>query len=322
MNHTVLKALLTGFPERLAQRRETHSRSYLMASGCGGKIHAKASLPAPEYGFALSVGGVKTTELTLFELLDVQSDWIPSTPQNALYFSEPEARVICRQRLVFEQLVLEETSAQLPDDVQAITRCLVNAVVSTSLPVFTRTAAFDSLCVRIHLVQNARDTIDLPSPLMLDGTPADHKALELLCAHKRSFGELAKIDLHAEYINQLSYHQKAALDRIAPTSIKLSNGQIVKVRYDREQGATISTRFEWLFGVLETPLIGGKPALLELLAPNMRPIQMTRDLESFWKNGYPDVRKSLRGRYPKHPWPEDPTTAPPGVGRRRSAKKR
>ena len=107
---------------------------------------------------------------------------------------------------------------------------------------------------------------------------------------------------------------------MSPTTLDLPNGQSPKVHYDSEHGAVISTRFEWLFGITETPSILGQPVLLELLAPNMRPIQVTRDLGSFWKNGYPDVRKTLRGRYPKHPWPEDPITAKPGVGRRKRLK--
>ena len=75
------------------------------------------------------------------------------------------------------------------------------------------------------------------------------------------------------------------------------------------------------FGCQNTPEVLGRPILLELLAPNMRPIQRTRDLASFWSTGYPEVRRTLRGRYPKHPWPDDPLAAKPGLGRRRKQTK-
>ena len=95
------------------------------------------------------------------------------------------------------------------------------------------------------------------------------------------------------------------------------DGSRKPLRYEGEQVPVLATRFERLFGLKHTPQIAGVNLMLELLAPNMRPIQTTRDLGSFWENTYPLVRKELRGRHPKHPWPEDPFTCPPGIHRRR-----
>lgn len=320
-NQPVLESLLAGFPERLAQQRPDSRKLYLMGNGCGAKIHARLDTSAPKYCLALSVGGVKTTELTLFDVAECEIQWIPTQQRDDLYFARSEEKVVCRRRTVFGQLVLSDTSAQLTKDTDAVTACLVDAVLDSSTPVFTQTDKFDQLCARIKLINQSRHSVDLPIPLGRPGAPMDRDELRGLCSGKRSFQQLSRVDLCAHYLGALSYHQRHDLDRLTPPMIQIENGQSLKLRYDLELGPVLSTRFEWLFGVTQTPHILDAPVLLELLAPNMRPIQVTRDLKSFWSTGYPEVRKTLRGRYPKHPWPQDPVTAGPGVGRRKRIKK-
>jgi ATP-dependent helicase HrpB len=103
---------------------------------------------------------------------------------------------------------------------------------------------------------------------------------------------------------------RARLDRDAPESLRLPSGRTIRLEYG-EGGVSAAVKLQDLFGVSETPRIGPnrERLLLALLAPNGRPVQVTRDLESFWKRTYPEVRKELRGRYPKHKWPEVPTAA-------------
>ena len=102
--------------------------------------------------------------------------------------------------------------------------------------------------------------------------------------------------------------QRSQLDRDAPARLPLPSGRSAPLEY-REDGSVVApVKLQEMFGVLETPRIGGRqePVLLALLAPNGRPVQLTRDLRSFWDRTYPEVRKELRGRYPKHKWPEKP----------------
>jgi ATP-dependent helicase HrpB len=105
----------------------------------------------------------------------------------------------------------------------------------------------------------------------------------------------------------------AALERDAPESIQVPSGRHVPVEYHDDGSVAAAVKLQELFGLAETPRIGRQrtPVLLSLLAPNGRPVQVTRDLRSFWDRTYPEVRKELRGRYPKHPWPDDPWRAPP-----------
>jgi ATP-dependent helicase HrpB len=104
-----------------------------------------------------------------------------------------------------------------------------------------------------------------------------------------------------------------ALEREAPETLLVPSGRSTRLEYNEDGTVTASVKLQELFGLAETPQVGARrePVVLSLLAPNGRPVQVTRDLRSFWDRTYPEVRKELRGRYPKHPWPEDPWRAQP-----------
>jgi ATP-dependent helicase HrpB len=106
--------------------------------------------------------------------------------------------------------------------------------------------------------------------------------------------------------------RRTLLERLAPETLTVPSGRAVTLDYRHDGGVAAAVKLQELFGLAETPQIGPNrvPVLLELLAPNGRPVQVTRDLRSFWDRTYPEVRRELRARYPKHPWPEDPWTAP------------
>ncbi|RZA04481.1 MAG: hypothetical protein EOP11_15000 [Proteobacteria bacterium] len=107
--------------------------------------------------------------------------------------------------------------------------------------------------------------------------------------------------------------------RECPAFWQVPTGNRLPILYTEEQGPQVEVRLQELFGLKDAPLVLGKALTLVLLAPNYRPVQVTRDLPSFWKNGYPEVRKEMRSRYPKHSWPDDPLTAiPQAKGRPRS----
>jgi len=121
--------------------------------------------------------------------------------------------------------------------------------------------------------------------------------------------ELAAVDL----ASHLTWEERQRLDRGAPQRLDVPSGRTHQLDYHADGTVSMSVKLQELFGLAETPRIGPRqePVLLLLLAPNARPVQTTRDLRSFWEKTYPEVRKELRGRYPKHPWPEDPWTAAP-----------
>lgn len=125
--------------------------------------------------------------------------------------------------------------------------------------------------------------------------------------------DLARLDLAAILQGLLPGNERRILDNLAPTHLEVPSGSRIRIAYERGRPPVLAVKLQELFGLAATPTVyGGKvPVLLHLLSPARRPIQVTQDLVSFWKNTYPQVRKELFARYPRHPWPEDPWTAPP-----------
>jgi ATP-dependent helicase HrpB len=122
---------------------------------------------------------------------------------------------------------------------------------------------------------------------------------------------LTRVDLGAALMARLSWEQRAALDVLAPERLEVPTGSRLVVDYTDVASPVLAVRLQEVFGMAETPrVLGGKvPVVMQLLSPGHRPVQVTRDLASFWRTGYFEVRKDLRGRYPKHHWPDDPLTA-------------
>jgi ATP-dependent helicase HrpB len=133
-----------------------------------------------------------------------------------------------------------------------------------------------------------------------------------MCAGRVSLDEVRRLDLAEALSGSLTHHQRSALRADAPVAYELPSGRKAPIDYDGEAPA-VEARIQELFGQTSTPhLAGGRvPLVVRMLGPSYRPVQITDDLESFWRTTYPEVRKQLRGRYPKHNWPEDPFSAQP-----------
>ncbi|MDB5516875.1 MAG: ATP-dependent helicase HrpB, partial [Tardiphaga sp.] len=130
---------------------------------------------------------------------------------------------------------------------------------------------------------------------------------------KTSLKDVSAGDLSDALMALLPWDQRARLDREAPTHFEAPTGTQLPIDYEAEQGPTIAVRLQELFGLNIHPSLakGAVPLVLELLSPAHRPVQVTRDLPGFWRGSYAAVRSDLRGRYPRHPWPEDPASAMP-----------
>jgi ATP-dependent helicase HrpB len=124
------------------------------------------------------------------------------------------------------------------------------------------------------------------------------------------------LDLLTALSSLLDYGQQQALVRQAPERLTIPTGQAITLDYTADNGPVLAAKLQALFGWQETPTVadGRTPVVIHLLSPAQRPLAVTADLASFWRNAYPQIRKELRGRYPKHPWPEDPLTAIPQQG--------
>jgi ATP-dependent helicase HrpB len=282
------RALLAGFPDRVARRREPRSSRLLLASGTGAVLSRESGVRDGELLLALEVvggGAGPGGEPLVTTASRIEREWLEPTRRELVYrFDAKAASVRAWAQEWYRGLVLAETPVA-PDPEKAAP-LLVAALETRGL------APEDE-----SLVRRAR----------FAGV-----ALDLAALRRRACA--GRTRLPEEPLGRfLDRRILGAIDAAAPASLALPSGRRTALVYRDDGTVSAAVKLQELFGLAETPRVGPgrEPVVFELLAPNGRPVQTTRDLRSFWSRGYPEVRRELRGRYPRHPWPEDPWTAEP-----------
>jgi ATP-dependent helicase HrpB len=292
-------ALLAGYPDRVARRRAPGSPRVLLASGHGAAIGPESGVRDGEFLVALDVTAGRRgegSEARIRIASRVEREWLQPTHTRIEHILDPETGIVrATARDYYDAIVLAERP-QPPDPVEA-RRLLVAAYLDAP--------------------QSARDE-QIVRRLRFAGLDTDLRTIADRAAE--SARSLRTLDI----MSGLTPPDREQLARLAPDTIVVPSGRRVPLEYQDDGTVAASVKLQELFGLADTPRIGARqaPVLLSLLAPNGRPVQMTRDLRSFWERTYPEVRKELRGRYPKHPWPEDPWTAPPTARTTRSGVKK
>ncbi|HRK32300.1 MAG TPA: ATP-dependent helicase C-terminal domain-containing protein, partial [Tepidisphaeraceae bacterium] len=231
-------------------------------------------------------------------------------------FDDHRQRVVGITRTSYLDLVIDEQPNAPVDDATAA-EVLADALAPRAAEILARDESATNLLARIallhaHLPEHPWPTIDGPQRVEI---------IREACHGKRAANAVNSAVLVNALRARLVYPLDRLLEQHAPESIEVPTGNRIRLAYAIGQPPRLAVRLQELFGLATTPRIcSGKVAVvLELLGPNYRPVQITDDLASFWMSTYPQVRKDLRARYPKHSWPEDPLTAPPQAkGRRRS----
>ncbi|MGH7579162.1 MAG: ATP-dependent helicase HrpB [Gemmatimonadales bacterium] len=306
--------LAFAYPDRLAQRRPGVSGRFLLRNGLGAFLDpqgltGEGYLVVPELdGKApesriLVAAPISVEEIREWFAGDIATDEAVSW--------DPESRsVVARWRECLGAIVLREGALRNPDPVRVV-RALVDGVRSEGLHVLPWDDGARRARERITFVR----TLDPGWPDVSDQALAGSLAewLGPRMAGLTRLDELTPVDLSAALFGRLSWEQRAALDRLAPTHIVVPSGSRVAVDYSDPGSPVLAVRLQEMFGLTETPRIGGGavPLTLHLLSPAGRPVQVTRDLAGFWRTTYFDVRKDLKGRYPRHAWPDDPLEAEP-----------
>ena len=225
---------------------------------------------------------------------------------------DAEARAVVGLRSTyFNDLLLAEQGGSAVDPLVAA-ELLCEAARDRFDEVFSPDRAARQLLARLRLAAR-----HMPEQGWPDATPEGLRGplLAELCHGRRSLQDLARLDWAAELKVRLTHDQRRLLREEVPTCVRVPSGREVPIDYvegERSgEAPVLAVKLQEVFGLAETPRIarGRIRLVMHLLAPNGRPTQVTRDLRSFWDEGYALVRKDLRGRYPKHPWPEDPWTA-------------
>lgn len=285
-------AVLAAFSDRLARRRQ--GRELVLAGGAGAATLAEGSTCRAPLLVAVDVEERRDRGLPLVRLASgVEPEWLIELfpdrveERRGVEWNRTAERVEAVDAIVFDGLVIDETRGAMPDP-EAAARLLAEKATEADIGKFID---------RDELAQfEARVEFARLGPVNLEET------LKELCATRRSFSELATAGL----LRALESRLPVRLDDVAPTRFKLPSGRSAKIEYAIGQTPWISSRLQDFFGMKETPRIGGVSLVVHLLAPNQRPVQVTLDLKGFWERLYPQVRRELSRRYPRHAWPEKP----------------
>jgi ATP-dependent RNA helicase HrpB len=282
------KAVLAGYPDRVAQRREPRSPRVKLATGAGAAVGPQSGVRDFEFLVAVDVQAPArpgAADSVIRVASAVEREWLePNAIERVHRFDEASGKVRAFEIEKYDALTLVERP--VPADAEIAAGILVERWLE-------RGPADEDVRLLRRLKFVGRE-LDLPS---------------LVRAAAQSARSLSDVRL----AEALATGDRSALDRDAPETLMVPSGRRVPLEYADDGSVTASVKLQELFGLAETPRIGPRrePVVFALLAPNGRPVQVTRDLRSFWERTYPEVRKELRGRYPKHPWPEDPWTATP-----------
>jgi ATP-dependent helicase HrpB len=221
---------------------------------------------------------------------------------------EERGRVLARTVVRYRDLPLEE-SVRADVGRDELAAVLAAAAARDARALLGARPDVDALVARLQFLARAMPELGLPA----DIESLVQDAVGALAGSTPSIEALRAADVPAAMGGLLTHRQRSALEREAPAHWTLPSGRRVPVAYERERPPSVAARIQELFGLAATPRLGGGrvPLVLALLAPNQRPVQITDDLASFWRTTYAQVRAELRGRYPRHAWPDDPTTATP-----------
>ncbi|MDX1675109.1 MAG: ATP-dependent helicase C-terminal domain-containing protein, partial [Longimicrobiales bacterium] len=224
-------------------------------------------------------------------------------------WDDEAGRVVARRRRALGALTLMQAPLTRPDP-GALGRALADGIRSTGLHVLPWSKAARQLRERLaFLGRHDPDGWPDASEEALAGE-LDAWLTPFLSGLKR-LDELKQVDLVQALMTWVGWDRQAALERLAPTHLEVPSGSRIRIDYSNPDAPALAVRLQEVFGLMETPRIGGGevPLTMKLLSPAHRPVQVTQDLASFWRDAYFEVRKDLRGRYPKHYWPEDPMEA-------------
>lgn len=300
------------YPDRVALRRKGGEARYLLSGGKGARLNGDGPMAGETLLAVADLDGdareaairlaAPVSRAALDEAFGAQIQWAETCR-----WSRRDRRVEARRRLMFGALALEDHPwRDAPED--AVVAAMAEGVRALGLDALPWTADLRRLIGRVEWARARGASAPSCAP--------DHLEAELetwLAPYLRGIanaGDLGRVDLAAALDAHLGWEGRREVDRVAPDAFVAPTGARHRIDYGGAQ-PTVRVRLQEMFGLDAHPFVGGSALTIELLSPAQRPVQTTADLPGFWRTSYADVRKDMRGRYPKHPWPEDPLTAPP-----------
>ncbi len=305
--------LALAYPERVGMALSTPGH-FRLSSGDNAQVDINDTLSASKW-IAVASLNAASGRIFLASPISKEALLLLTYDHTTVQWDSRTERIIAQRQKRIGNLVIDSQDIQSPDRGQII-EAVCKAVAKSGVSLLDFSDSVTALQRRIETVKNWHPELSLPD------TSTEHllvTADEWLPFYLEQVSgtidkkTLRSLDLSAIILGMLTYEQQLSLDRLAPTHITVPTGS--RIRIDYRQGAeapVVSVRLQECFGLTDTPTVndGKQPLLMELLSPGFKPVQLTKDLRSFWQETYFEVRKELRRRYPKHSWPDDPLTAP------------
>lgn len=308
------RLLAAAFPDRVARRRPGDAPRYLLSNGRGALLDAHDGLAGEPWLVMAELDG-QQREARVFlaaalDLTDLEADFAAqSIEQDRLDWDAREGAVMARRERRFGALLLD--SRPLPDPPpDALLAALCGGIRASGMQVFPWQPVLRQWQARVMLLRRLDGDVwpDVSDTALL--ARLEEWAAPWLAGVSR-LRQLERFPLADALKQQLDYAAAQRLDALAPPAVVVPSGRHAAIDYCDGNGPVLAVKLQEMFGLTQTPQIAGgrQPLTIHLLSPARRPVAVTQDLASFWQQGYPQVRKDLRGRYPRHPWPEDPHTA-------------
>jgi len=318
------RLLAFAWPDRIARRRPGNQPRFLLSNGRGAISTEDDALGGQEWLVAADLDG-QAREARIYLAASVDQDWLETQLADHVRevtestWDDKRGRVITRRQHRLGALVLEDRPGPEPGR-EEIEQALLAAVTDRGLDSLPWTESARQHVARVDFLHRLfpeqwPDSSDEALAESLD------QWLAPFLAGMTRWSDIRNMNLLAALESRLDHEQRRRLDELAPKRIKVPAGQMMTLDYRVENPPVLAVKLQAIFGWTRTPTVaGGKaPVTLHLLSPAGRPLAVTADLASFWNQAYPEVRKDMRGRYPKHPWPEDPLTASPTFATRKKS---
>jgi ATP-dependent helicase HrpB len=310
--------LAWAYPDRIGRARGDGGR-YLLANGRGARFGEPQALAKAEFIVAAELDGAER-EARIFlaapvRLADLDKYFSAQILDHAeIVWDDREQAIRARRERRLGAVVLDSAEIRHPDP-QAMQNAALMGLRQSGLAALPWTPELRQWQARVMLMQQYAVASPEPWPEVSDAALAatlEDWAPPWISGFTRR-EHFARMDLSNALRSRLTFAQGVILEREAPTHFTVPSGSAIPIDYLDGEIPTLSVRLQEMFGLNRTPSVaaGRLPLLLKLLSPARRPVQITRDLVSFWNRGYHEVKKDLKGRYPKHYWPEDPYTAEP-----------
>ena len=313
----IARLLLSAYPDRVAMLREDAADRYLLANGRGARLVSTGTVSPSPLLIALSVDGGDQGEGVIHLSFDITEEMLRDELaaqillQDKITWDEREGRVVAQreERIGALQLAVRPFTPA-PDQLLPV---VLQAVADSAIGLLSRDDAFLQLQARVMLLHSAYPDAgwpDLSDKALIDSL---EEWLAPYIGGMTTSRQLSDLKIGMTLFDRMDYKQRQTLDELAPTHIVVPSGSRIRLDYCGGELPVLAVKLQELFGLAETPTIaGGRVAvLLHLLSPAGRPLQVTRDLKGFWDGSYHQVKKEMKGRYPKHPWPDDPWSAVP-----------